>query len=229
MHVIAIIGEKGGTGKSMVTASLAVGLAQADKAVVVIDLDPQTSISNWHDRRLASDATRDNPVVVPTMASRLEKTLQSAEEGGADYVLIDVAGRSESAAVDAARAAQLVIAPVSDDFVELETLPTVKKMVTLAGSPAHLVLLNKMHPSVTRQADDMRAFILTRFEMRCLPLHLSQRDAYSDAFAEGLSPIEFEPAGKAAQEAAALCAFVSRFMTTETQDGIEDSRPRQAV
>ena len=44
-QVIAVVNQKGGTGKSTTCANLGIGLAQAGKKVLVVDVDPQASLS----------------------------------------------------------------------------------------------------------------------------------------------------------------------------------------
>ena len=51
MRVIAIVAQKGGTGKTTLTVSLAVAAMQAGRSVVIVDLDPQATTSKWSDRR----------------------------------------------------------------------------------------------------------------------------------------------------------------------------------
>ena len=44
-RIISIVNQKGGTGKSACTANLAVGLAQNNKKVLIVDADPQSDVS----------------------------------------------------------------------------------------------------------------------------------------------------------------------------------------
>lgn len=43
--IIALVNQKGGVGKSVTTVNLGVGLAQQGKRVLVIDNDPQSSLT----------------------------------------------------------------------------------------------------------------------------------------------------------------------------------------
>ena len=44
-QVIAVVNQKGGTGKSTTCANLGVGLAQTGKKVLAVDCDPQASLT----------------------------------------------------------------------------------------------------------------------------------------------------------------------------------------
>ena len=61
MHTIAILSQKGGTGKTTLALHLAVAAEKDGQSTVVIDLDPQASSAGWKDTRL-----QETPVVVPT-------------------------------------------------------------------------------------------------------------------------------------------------------------------
>ena len=59
MKTLALISQKGGSGKTTIALNLAIAAAGAGKQVVVIDLDPQRSAVRWS-RLQASD----QPVIV---------------------------------------------------------------------------------------------------------------------------------------------------------------------
>ena len=106
MEVIAVIAQKGGTGKTTLAISLAVAAQRAGRTAAIVDLDPQATASNWGDRREA-----DSPAIVSAQPARLAQVLKAAEEGGADLVVIDTPPRAERAAMEAAKASDLVLVP----------------------------------------------------------------------------------------------------------------------
>jgi chromosome partitioning protein len=91
MIVIAIVGQKGGTGKTTTAIGLAVAAVEAGQTAVIIDLDPQANAANWKDRRRA-----DNPAVVSAPPSRLRQAVEAAANHAADFVVIDTPGKSDA-------------------------------------------------------------------------------------------------------------------------------------
>jgi chromosome partitioning protein len=203
MKVIAIIGQKGGTGKTTAATSLAVSAARDGHLTAILDLDPQTNAANWKDRR-----KDDNPAVESIQPGRLRQTLKAAEEGGAGFVFIDTPGKSDTAAIEAARVADLVLIPSRPQIFDIETLNAVRDALRVAGNPAAYVVLNGIHPSATRSPAEQRTVIADAFGVPVCPVHLSHRAAYAEAPATGQAPQEIEPDGKAAEEIAALFLFV---------------------
>ena len=100
MKTIALLAQKGGTGKTTLALSLAVAAEQNGVVVVVIDLDPQATACNWGDRRQA-----ETPIIVDAQPARLNQALERARAGGVDIAIIDTPARSEQAAMAAAKAA----------------------------------------------------------------------------------------------------------------------------
>jgi chromosome partitioning protein len=111
MQTISILGQKGGTGKTTTALAMAVATTHAGHSVVVIDLDPQTTATNWYDRRIADDGLTVLSCQVAKLPScqvaRLRFVLDAARKEGADMVIIDTPAKSSEAGIEAARAANL--------------------------------------------------------------------------------------------------------------------------
>ena len=106
MKTVAILSQKGGTGKTTLAVHLAVAAERRDVPVAVLDLDPQASAADWKDSRPG-----DAPSVTSIQASRLRKALDVAGSAGAALVIIDSAPHSADAAIAAAEAADLILIP----------------------------------------------------------------------------------------------------------------------
>ena len=104
MQVVALVAQKGGAGKTSLALALAVAAVSEGRTVVVLDADPQASACSWRDRRQA-----DAPVVTDVQPSRLRHAVDAAAEQDVDLVVIDTPPRSETAALEAAKVADLVV------------------------------------------------------------------------------------------------------------------------
>ena len=103
MKTIAVVSQKGGSGKTTLSINIAVGAERAKKAALIVDLDPQGSAATWGDIRQLLP-----PPVTAITPPRLQAVLDSAESNWAVLVIIDTAPHSEQAALAAARLADLV-------------------------------------------------------------------------------------------------------------------------
>lgn len=205
MYTIAIIAQKGGVGKTTLALSLAVAADQAGKQSVVIDLDPQASACNWGDRR-----QHDPPIIVDAQPSRLSNALSRAEEAGVAYAIIDTPPRSEQAALAAAKAADLVLIPSRPQIYDLETIPNTIELLKLTGNKPAMVVLNAVPPRGTRHEQARK--VITRFTLPVCPAMLINRAAFGDAGTVGLTALESDPNGKAAQEIQLVYKYTTKLL-----------------
>jgi chromosome partitioning protein len=229
MFVVAIVGQKGGSGKTTLAINLAVAAALDGKTAVVIDLDPQANATNWKDRRAA-----DNPAVVSAPPSRLQNTLEAAASHGADFVVIDNPGKADSGAISAASFADLVYVPVTPQMFHLETLPGVHRLLQAAqhSAPAYIVL-NGIHPSATVQAEKAKEVIGNAYPIPVCPVHLSHLDVFGTSADQGMSPLELNPTGRAASEIQQLykftCAQSHKLDSATAEERDLQSGPKQRI
>jgi len=203
MHTIAILSQKGGTGKTTLTLHLAVASERAGQAAAVIDLDPQASAAEWKDSRAA-----ETPVVVPVPSSRLKQALEAARGGGAALTLIDTAPHSTDAALAAAEAADLILIPCRAGILDLRAIGTTARAVKLAGKRAY-VILNAMPPRAPNVLADARAAVAVH-GLEVAPITLQQRAAYAHSLTAGQTAQEYEAGGKAAEEISELYRWLQK-------------------
>ena len=210
MKTIALLAQKGGTGKTTLALSLAVAATQSGAVAVVIDLDPQATACNWGDRRMT-----EAPIIVDAQPARLPQALERARAGGVDIAIIDTPARSEQAAMAAAKVADLIVIPCRPQIYDLETIPNTRELVRLAGERPTLALLNAVPPHASRQEQALEA--IKAMQMEVCPVLLGNRSAFGDAAALGQTPLEFDPRGKAALEVMEAYKYISRLVGLDTR------------
>jgi chromosome partitioning protein len=203
MYIIAILSQKGGTGKTTVALHLAVAADKDGRSAVVIDLDPQASAAGWKDTR-----PQGSPVVVPTPSIRLSQALEAAQKGRAAFVFIDSAPHSGDDALAAAEAADLILIPCRAAILDLRAIATTARIAKLAGKPA-FVILNAVPPRATHILEDACKAVAVH-DLEVAPVSLQQRAAYAHALTVGKTAQEYEPGGKAAGEVARLYRWLKK-------------------
>jgi chromosome partitioning protein len=202
MKTIALISQKGGSGKTTTAINLAVasGLVGNLSSVVLIDMDPQSSASKWGDRREYAF-----PSVVSVQSSRLSKTLDDARENGVELAVIDTAPHSESGALAAARAADFILIPCRPSILDLEAVENTVDLLKLTKKTgAFLLTACSPNRSLAYEAEAA----LKGYGLPVCPVALGERVAFSYSLNSGLSAQEFEPKGKAANEVKRLYRWI---------------------
>ena len=113
MNVITLASRKGGAGKSTLTAHLAACAHSAGHRCLVIDADPQGSLTLWHSLR------RDDRLKLQTAARGIDRALAFASIEGYEWVFIDTAPTMWVVVQEAIRAATLVVIPARPGFFDL--------------------------------------------------------------------------------------------------------------
>lgn len=205
MKTLAILSQKGGTGKTTLALHLAVAAERAGYPVAVLDLDPQSSATAWGDSR--SD---EAPSVTSIQASRLSQARDLAAKSGAALVIIDSAPHSADAAVAAAEAADLILTPCRPGILDLRAIATTARIVKLVGRPG-FVVLNHAPPRAPRLIEDALD-AARQHGLDVSPIVIHQRSAFAHSLTSGQTAQEYEPDGKAAEEISSLFKWVSKII-----------------
>jgi chromosome partitioning protein len=192
MKTVAVVSQKGGSGKTTLAVHLATAAATAGHVVAIIDLDPQATAASWGD-----DRTAEGPEVISGQAVRLPALMQTARENGATFLVLDTAPNADQTASLASRAADLVLIPCRPARFDLEAIETTLLLTRAAGKPAYVVL-NAVPPrgGIGKEATEG----LADRGAQIAPHHLGQRAAFAYGVIDGRTAQELEPRGKAAQE-----------------------------
>jgi len=206
MYIIAVIAEKGGVGKTTIALDLAVTAVQKGHKVAVIDIDPQASASKWTDRR-----SNEYPWVVPTHAVRIAAAIDQAKAQGVDFIVIDTPPHSATEATEAARRADVVLLPVEPHVFSLETVTKQADLLKIAGNPLAFYVVNKA-PTQGTEANSAIDYLKGQ-GVSVSPVILHLRAAHRHAGNLGKIAAEYDPGGKAAQEALQLYMYTMEVVT----------------
>ena len=200
LKILAVLSNKGGSGKTTVSLSLAVAAVEAGLSVAVVDLDPQSNSADWGDSREA-----DAPAVVSAQAARLTPVLDAARSNGVDLAVLDTAPRSEEAALKAARASNYALLIARPSIHDLRALRYSKDVLDLAKAPGS-VLLNGV-PHQGSHGDEAEA-ALRGWGLDVAPVRMSQRAAHYNAASGGMTAVDYEPRSRAAEECREVLQWV---------------------
>jgi chromosome partitioning protein len=114
MIVIAVVNTKGGTGKTTLSASLAVRAAKDNPRVAMVDLDPQKSLVAWWRRRGSSD----NPTIFEG-ADTTADAIEALKHTGWDWVFLDGPPNLLSRTQEMIASADFVLIPVKASMLDL--------------------------------------------------------------------------------------------------------------
>jgi chromosome partitioning protein len=197
--VIAVAQQKGGAGKTMLTAQLAVALAETLR-VAALDIDPQASLTIWGKLRAQSARATTSLTVVAVSGWRLDAELRKLRTSH-DIVLIDTPPVIDSDARRAIRGADLVLIPLNPAPPDLWAAEGTLKLAAEEKRPVALVFNRAAAASKLRKR--MEAEIAARGLLLLAPA-LANRAGYANAFAEGLGVTESGTTSLAATEIRAL-------------------------
>ena len=207
--IIAIAQQKGGSGKTMLAAQLAVALAEGGERVAVLDIDPQGSLTVWAKLRASAPKASAAVTCAATSGWRLSTELEKLRAAH-EIVLIDTPPVIDSDARRAIRAADLVLIPLNPSPPDLWAAEGTLKLAAQEKRPIALVF--NRAPAASRLRKRMEAEIGAR-GLDLLESALANRAGYANAFADGLGVTEAGPATQAAEELRALAIAVKSRLT----------------
>lgn len=208
MRTLALVTQKGGTGKTTLAVSLAVAATEAGEKVIALDLDPQGSLAAWGEER-DSDAPHVEPL--PTgQIGQLPAILAALGKKGFTLAILDTAGTDNPVTHAAMTAADLCLVPLRPTRLDgLAVAPTVQAIARLQRPFAFVLTQCSTIPRNSRAAE--MAAGLQALGVLAEPM-VAQRADHQDAFAAGQGVTEYASNSKAAEEVRGLWDWLNRKM-----------------
>ena len=188
MPVVAIVNQKGGTGKTTLAINLASVLAEKG-AVLLLDADPQASSQNW----AAGEWTSPEGLAVKGMGkgNLLEQVRSVSREY--DWIIIDGPPGITRTSADAVRAADLVLIPAKPSPLDVWAAADIVEAVrarqkTSNGAPkaAFVITMAQPRTRLGRQIDAA----LSEMGIPVLQARTTQRVSYPNAINDGNSVVD---------------------------------------
>jgi chromosome partitioning protein len=206
MNVITFASRKGGVGKSTLTAHVAAFAHLSRYRCLIIDADPQGSLTLWHSKRANGD------LPLQSAARGIDRLVGSAQIAGIDWVFIDTAPTSWLVVQEAIRLATMVMIPVRPGFFDIAAVQETVKTCREQNQP-YAVVINSA--PVKREQKEAPAVALSRaeFDRLSIPVwsgQISQRAAYLAALAAGASVGEIDIDPNCTAEIAGLWSAIDR-------------------
>jgi chromosome partitioning protein len=206
MNVIVFASRKGGSGKSTLAAHLAAQVHKPTKPCLLIDADPQGSLTLWHKLR----GTNEPPLKIANRS--VSDMVAAAKRDGFEWVFIDTPPTVSAVVEDAIKNATLVIIParpgVFDTNAVQDTIQTCRAArkpyaVVLNGAPARRDESESPIVTIAREA-------LAKFRAPVWGGQITNRADLLLALGHGEGAREYDAEGRAASEISRLWAAIER-------------------
>ncbi len=216
--IIAISHQKGGVGKSTLAYNLSVELNKEYK-IKVVDLDVQQTVTacnvirgKFGQEKLDVISFQDKKAFVEFLNNDDDKNIIIIDTGGFDSGMNRVA----------MYAADLIITPVSTEFLEVIGLEKYKKIIKEVSIKVGKdikthVLLNKIHHS-QQNFEDIKNFInKSSGQFVLMDSVIRRRSDFSISLSHGFSVCEFDERSDSSKEMKKLIAEVSEILDLENE------------
>lgn len=206
MHVIAVLNQKGGAGKTTIATHLARALQIGGADVLLIDSDPQGSARDW------AAVREEQPLsVVGIDRPTIERDLKNIARK--DFVVIDGAPQAADLAVSAIKAANFILIPVQpspyDIWATADLVDLVKQRIEVTDGKLRAAFVVSRAIKGTKIGSEITE-ALNGYGLPVLATRITQRVGYPGSAAAGSTVLDLEPDSEAAREIIALADEVKQ-------------------
>lgn len=200
MQVIAFSSQKGGSGKTTLAGHVAV---QAERSgagpVALVDTDPQGSLSDWWNERLA-----ETPAFARTSVARLVEDVARMREIGIKLLVIDTPPAITATICDVISIADLVVIPTRPSPHDLRAAGATVELVERLGKPMVFVI----NGAAPRARITSEAAITLSQHGTLAPSIIHQRTDFASSMIDGRTVMELSAKSRSAAEIEQLWQYL---------------------
>ena len=201
MRVLAMASQKGGSGKTTLSGHLAVQAQRSGAGpVVIIDIDPQGSLSDWWNER-----DTEFPAFAQTTVARLASDLDVLRQQGFKLAVIDTPPAITMAIQSVIAVAELIVIPTRPSPHDLRAVGATVDLCDRAGKPL-IFVVNAATPKAKITSE---AAVALSQHGTVAPVTIHHRTDFAASMIDGRTVMEIDPQGRSAQEVVALWAYVA--------------------
>jgi chromosome partitioning protein len=214
MKVIAVLNQKGGSGKTTIATHLARGLQLQGHSVLLVDSDQQGSARDWR------AVNEDNPVpVIGLDRPTLDKDLKNVSDK--EFVVIDGSPQATNLALSAIKAADFVLIPVQpspyDVWATSDLVDLVQQRIEMTDGKLKAAFVVSRAIQNTNIGKEVAA-VLQDYNLPVLDARIVQRVSYPNSASVGKTVFETDSAkSSAVTEITQLVNEVKTFFDKEVE------------
>ena len=205
MNVIVFASRKGGSGKSTLTAHIAAHVHKSSRPCLLIDADPQGSLTLWHGLRGTGEP------ILKSGVRGVPEILKAAKRDY-DWAFIDTPPTVSAVVSDAIKAATLVVIPTRPTVFDLTAVRETIETCRAARKP-YAVVVN----AAPVKREDQEAPIVTQAREGLAKLRvpvwggqITQRTNFTISLAAGEGAREYDADSTAAAEIGRLWTAITK-------------------
>jgi len=201
MKVLAITSQKGGSGKTTLAGHIAVEAERAGAGpVALIDTDPQGSLAEWWNARVAP-----TPAFVHTYVARLADDIQEMRNLGHKLLVIDTPPAITSTISHVIQVANLVVIPTRPSPHDLRAAGSTVELIESLGKPLVFVI----NGAAVRARITAQAAIALSQHGPLAPSIIHQRTDFAASMIDGRTVMELPGRSRSCDEIVQLWRYLS--------------------